>query len=136
MQAASLPFLARRILIPGYIALAVGACSYSHEKDRAALPDPSARNGERVAADVPSFAEVREQVLEPQCAKCHHHEKHYEDYAKTFANRDEIRNRVFLTTDPKRRMPKRGALTAEESDLLKRWLDADAPEEAQTASTP
>lgn len=133
MPVAPLTTFARLILIPGFIALSIGACAYRHEKG--VDPDLSPGGGGRNALGSPSYAEVKVKVLN-SCMNCHHHTGDYDDYSKAFGARDIIFERVFGPVEPEKRMPLDRALTAAESTLLRSWLDADAPEEAREAPKP
>lgn len=118
---------ARLALIPGFIAVSLGACAYRNEKDGSASGDA------REAAQSPSFAQVRDQVFAAKCTSCHHHQSDFTDYAKTYADRAEIQQKVFGD----RTMPKGDVLSADQSALLKKWLDSGAPEQAgQPPATP
>jgi mono/diheme cytochrome c family protein/cytochrome c553 len=118
------PDIFRLAMIPGFVALSMGGCAFQYEK-AGSPPSPS-------GGVSPSFAQVRDQVLIPKCASCHEHQNEFSDYAGTYAERDLIRQRVFVDHT----MPRNGALDADQLSALERWLDAGAPEQAQLPTEP
>lgn len=115
------PKILRLLAVPALFAAMTSGCAYRHEKGGAADDDA------RVATLSPSFAQVRDQVFVPKCITCHHHQNDFSDYAKTYAERGSIHQRVFVD----RSMPKGDTLTGSQSALLKKWLDSGAPEQAE-----
>lgn len=120
----------RVVAITACIALTMGACAYQHDKGAESAARGQNPPSARGSAAAPGFAEVSAAVIGPRCASCHHHES-YKQYATVFGARADILDQVFV----QKRMPKGCTpLTDAESALLRRWLDAGAPEQA-TAGT-
>lgn len=102
------------------LTLSMGACAYRQEKGDAA-PALSQSNG-------PSYASVRDQVLVPKCVSCH---QEFTDYAKTFAEREDIRQKALVDHS----MPKGASLSSDQTALLQKWLDAGAPQQSAQGAT-
>jgi uncharacterized membrane protein len=121
MTTGSLRSSIRLALALGAIACVAAACAYRHEKGDAGGISGGNRN--QSGGGSPSFAEVRDRVIGPECSGCH---AGFVEYGQAYAKRDAIRDRVFVVGN----MPKGGKLTDDESALLRAWLDAGAPEPA------
>jgi mono/diheme cytochrome c family protein len=81
--------------------------------------------------EVLDFRTVFRRVIQPACLKCHsapdnEGDVNLETYANVFKNRKEIESDVRDGS-----MPKKKKLTPEQRDLLLRWLQAGAAEEAR-----
>jgi uncharacterized membrane protein len=116
-----------RMAVSAALILSSVACGFRVEKAALSpnsLLSPSAAGGAQSAA--PSYAQVRDTVFSPRCVRCHDSDARVPldtyEHARHFL--PEIRETVFA----KKAMPKKGALTQNESDLLRAWLDAGAPE--------
>jgi mono/diheme cytochrome c family protein len=123
----------KSLALPAFLAalLTLSACGFRHEKNPGdgiesgstptSNPNPNGR-----AIEVCSFSELKAKVLEPKCMDCH---KGFGDYSKVFAERDGIRQRVFVETDFRRVMPRGDKLDADQANMLRTWLEAGAPEQ-------
>lgn len=76
-----------------------------------------------------TYASVRANVLAPKCGECHGLAGglNVDSYASVQAHLAEIKHQVLEVTD-RTKMPPQMPLTSDQTNLLKAWLDAGAPE--------
>lgn len=75
------------------------------------------------------FAEIFEQILQPQCLRCH---ANYSDYSDVSTRLNEILRRVQMDDMPRSAPP----LSADLKALLLAWVEAGAPERQERTSPP
>ena len=101
-------------ILPWLLVLMPVACNYNEPKtDRGSNENPP-------PGQSPGFVEIREQVLEPYCAKCHGWTAKYQSVADISAS---IKIQVESG-----KMPVSGTLPSAQRDKLLAWIASGAPE--------
>ena len=117
----------RRMLLAG-AALALGACNYNHVKKEGARGARGAQGETMLAASL-DYASVRQNILGPECLRCHSSAGgnqgglNLETYPQVRANL----SRIYYRSIEKKDMPS-GGLGEAQYQILKAWIDAGGPE--------
>jgi uncharacterized membrane protein len=120
------------------LALISSSCAYHQAKEAEGGDQPGT-----VAADltvIPGFAMVRDQVFGPSCVGCHGSTRAAKGVKlDTYATASQFLDRIQARALNEQTMPPAASLSPAQKSLLKRWLDAGAPEQEKkiaSAETP
>ena len=118
------------------LASALSACNYTHAKGPGGQSEGSAFKPLAPAekASTMNFAYISQKILIPKCVACHGNAGgvSLETYDSVFAKQHLIHETIFV----QHTMPKRGALTDEETRLLWHWLSMGCPKESPSDGSP
>lgn len=105
-----------------FIGAVIAGCSYKN--DKSAVAAGSVRDsGLKIDKSFLTYANIKEQVLDSKCLKCH---KAYANYENVLEAKNEIFQHVFIQRD----MPKNTSgltLSDAQQNLLQQWIELGAP---------
>jgi hypothetical protein len=119
------------------VALGLAGCNYHEKKNQQPATEPK---GPPPGETAPTYALVREQILEPLCLECHNTEiakagldlSTHEGALAAVTRNDPSESLLYNMVEweempPKRRIPPLRFLTPEEKETVKAWIEAGAP---------